>query len=188
MKILHVTPFFLPYFGGIEYYVYYISRELVKRGHSVSIYTSKTAPNLPEKEYIDGMLVRRFLPTQYFFGYPLILKLLEELLKSEADLIHCHISGPIVTELAATASKLKGLPLVITIHQCALPAEDVLTEKKIIANILVAFYNRLFLVYDLTIAKKIIVVSPSTIKLVGPLVKHPDKLVLIPDGVDTELF
>lgn len=188
MRLLHVTPFFLPYFGGIEYYIYYVSRELVKRGHSVSVYTSRTTPNLPEMEYMDGVLVRRFMPVRYLFGYPLVPKLFKELLKSDADLIHCHINGPMMAEQAATASKLKGLPLVITIHQCALPAEDVLTARKSLANILAAFYKGLFLAYDLAIAKKIILVSPSATNLVSSLVKYHDKIVVIPDGVDTKLF
>lgn len=188
MKLIHVTPFFLPYFGGIEYYIYYVSRELVKRGHSVSVYTSRTTPNLPEREYMDGVLVRRFTPVRYLLGYPLVPKLFEELLKSDADLIHCHISGPMMAELAATASKLKGLPLVVTVHQCALPAEDMLTERRSFAHILTALYKWLLLAYDLAIAKKVILVSPSAINLVSSLVKHHDKLVVIPCGVDTKLF
>ncbi len=41
MKILQTPARFYPYVGGVENYVYYLSKELVKRGHEVKVVCAK---------------------------------------------------------------------------------------------------------------------------------------------------
>ena len=77
MKILMITHRFPPSFGGIEHHTYLFSKELVKKGYDITIYTTNSLtnedvlslpflnrrvqkPNLPEKSKIDNIIVNRF--------------------------------------------------------------------------------------------------------------------------------
>jgi len=58
MKILMITDFYPPYWGGVEVLVYRLSRELTLRGHVVSVVTL-AGPGLPEVALEDGVTVHR---------------------------------------------------------------------------------------------------------------------------------
>jgi glycosyltransferase involved in cell wall biosynthesis len=93
MKILFVFTQFLPNMGGTELAMYYYAKELIKRGHEVTIFTANSVKlnpaNLNEKEIIDGIIVRRFkfipfpIYNQFFFSPALI----SALLSLEVDII-----------------------------------------------------------------------------------------------------
>src|SRR3989475_780680 len=59
MRIVQVCPWFEPYVGGVETHVATISTELVRRGHDVTVVTSRADPGLPENDEIRGIHVRR---------------------------------------------------------------------------------------------------------------------------------
>jgi glycosyltransferase involved in cell wall biosynthesis len=52
MKVVDVNPFFYPFFGGIEHRMHMIAKEMVKRGHEVTIVTGRL-PNTEERETTD---------------------------------------------------------------------------------------------------------------------------------------
>jgi len=100
MKILQITPAFVPSeFGGIKIQSYYLSRELVRRGHEVTVFTSNarnSRVNLDRKgPYdIDGVKVVYFNnylsnPWLLLFFTPGIVKSLRDELK-EYDIVHQH--------------------------------------------------------------------------------------------------
>ena len=100
MKILQITPAFIPSeFGGIKIQSYYLSRELVKRGHEVTVYTSNarnSRTNLDRKGLydIDGVKVvyfNNYLSNRWFllFFTPGIVKSLRDELK-KYDIVHQH--------------------------------------------------------------------------------------------------
>ena len=68
MRVLQVIPYFYPAwsFGGPVRSVYHISRELAKRGHEITVYTTNafdTKRNFKIRKtgtYIDGICVRFF--------------------------------------------------------------------------------------------------------------------------------
>lgn len=62
MKIAQVTLYYKPFMlGGVEWYVYNISRELVKKGHEVEVVTASSCggEKAPSEEVIEGVRVRR---------------------------------------------------------------------------------------------------------------------------------
>ena len=62
MKILYIVPFFYPVKGGAENHIYYLAKELVKKGHDVHVITSNLDRNsLIKKEFeiIDGIKIYR---------------------------------------------------------------------------------------------------------------------------------
>jgi len=100
MRILQITPAFIPSeFGGIKIQSYYLSQELVKRGHDVTVYTSNarnSRTNLDRKGLydIDGIKVvylNNFLPNRWLplFFTPGIMKSLRSELK-KYDIVHQH--------------------------------------------------------------------------------------------------
>jgi glycosyltransferase involved in cell wall biosynthesis len=65
MKILMFTPFFHPHIGGVETHVKKVSEELMKRGHEVTVVTSKHLPDLQSYESIAEIEVHRFSDEDY---------------------------------------------------------------------------------------------------------------------------
>ena len=70
MKILIVTHYFKPHIGGIEIVAYNQAKELVKKGHEVTIVTSRLNREkaVEQKEsgyrsWLPGRWLRRKLPT-----------------------------------------------------------------------------------------------------------------------------
>ena len=52
MKILQVTPFLGEQFGGTERFCNNLSLSLARKGHEVTIFTSKTLPSTPSFQKI----------------------------------------------------------------------------------------------------------------------------------------
>jgi glycosyltransferase involved in cell wall biosynthesis len=66
MRLLHVTHQYAPAIGGAERYIVDLSEELVRRGHTVDVFTSRAmdyhtwANVLPQTATLNGVNVRRF--------------------------------------------------------------------------------------------------------------------------------
>ena len=59
MKVVVQSIYFPPRAGGIENHVFYLCRELVRRGHEVEVVTGRTEPNSPLRETLEGIRVVR---------------------------------------------------------------------------------------------------------------------------------
>lgn len=119
MKILFIFFHFYPNIGGTEIVIWEYAKELVKRGHEVTICTAnalKFKPaNLPAEEMIDGILVKRFkiFPQiyQYLFFSPQILKYL---MKVEPDIIQVFSILPSFMLLSpCIIAKIRNIPLIL---------------------------------------------------------------------------
>lgn len=128
MKILMISDFYPPFMGGVEVLVATLSRELVCRGHEVSVATL-AAPDLPPAELDAGVRVTRIRSTAQRAGAlfttasrpwapptpdPEALTALRALLARERpDVVHGH------DWLARSFLPLKrrhGPPLVMSLH------------------------------------------------------------------------
>lgn len=58
-KILFLSRLYHPHIGGVEKHVEEISRELIKKGYSVTILTEKFDDSLATSENINGVIVKR---------------------------------------------------------------------------------------------------------------------------------
>jgi len=94
MKIAQVNVYFQPFMvGGAEWYVYNISRELVKRGHEVHVFTAATCngKGAPESEIIDGINVHRLqLKLDWSYRIKIWDGLSEALGSQHFDVIHTY--------------------------------------------------------------------------------------------------
>ena len=93
MKIVDVNPFFYPYMGGIEHRMHKIAKELVARGHDVTILTGQLPDTELEEESSDGYHIKR-LPSKIINVYnpPFISSkgVLEALNELDADVVNCN--------------------------------------------------------------------------------------------------
>jgi glycosyltransferase involved in cell wall biosynthesis len=126
MKILQVTPAFVPSeFGGIKIQSYYLSRELVKRGHDVTVFTSNarnSRANLDRQgrydvEGIKVVYFNNYLPNQYMllFFIPGIIKALRKDLM-EYDIVHLHGIRTFPSLATHHYCTKYGVPYVLTPH------------------------------------------------------------------------
>ena len=94
MKILYVVPYFYPVKGGAENHVYYLAKELVKKGHDITVLTSDLDRNTKiskSYEVIEGIKIKR-LKTYFKIGnfvsfFPSVFT---EFKKIDFDILHIH--------------------------------------------------------------------------------------------------
>lgn len=124
MNILQVAPYFIPYLGGQERYIYQLSKRLVKQGNHVTVLTS----NFPENALHDNLEGINVIRKNVLFKplrNPISLGFftLKDII-SEYDVIHAHNEYSFPSMLAAYLKKSKKPPLVLTNHLGELNFED----------------------------------------------------------------
>jgi glycosyltransferase involved in cell wall biosynthesis len=93
MKILFVQHFYAPHIGGVETHTAEVAKELVKKGHKVTVLAEKHDTKLKDWELIDGVKVVRFTyPHIKYLGLITIwLKIFKRRkLINDADVVHVH--------------------------------------------------------------------------------------------------
>lgn len=179
MKILQTPVRFYPFIGGVENYVYYLSKELVDLGHEVEVICANQ-PSSKDTEVVHGVQVKR-LPyfgrianTNITPGLPFALS------GEDYDIIHTHIPTPWSADWSALSSKIKNKPLVITYHN------DIIGQGT--AGYLARFYNSTALQLVLKRAERIIITQPDYLKSSPYLMDYQNKIEVIPNGVDVDKF
>ncbi len=118
MKIAMVCPFFLPVVGGMEKHVYNLSKELINRGHQVTVFTSMKDHDgkdiCPDREIIEGIEVRRFRQWFRIGKFARFWPHFAVQLKG-FDIIHTHNLRHTHSEMSLIG-KVEGTPIVITPH------------------------------------------------------------------------
>jgi glycosyltransferase involved in cell wall biosynthesis len=117
MRILQVVPYFPPYMGGQERFVYNLSKHLVKLGHDVSIITSNFPKTIP-LEQVDGCTVKRHVVQVRMLRNPISIGAIYQVLNEydDYDVVHCHNEHAFSTMTTAVASKIDSFPLVLSCH------------------------------------------------------------------------
>ena len=125
MKVALVCPASLPatQFGGIMFLCVDIARELAKKGHDITIYTTDLDfannantfnKNLPKTESCHGFTINRthvWLAYQLFYVNP---KMYFEMKRDRADIIHTIGVRSFQSFIAALISKKYKIPLIIS--------------------------------------------------------------------------
>ncbi len=106
-----MTATFPPYWGGTGNVAWHNARELARRGHEVRVFTAETSG---PPEPLDGVEVRPLRPLVRV-GNALLLPALLARLRG-LDLIHLHYPFYFGAEMVALASRLSGIPYVVTYH------------------------------------------------------------------------
>ena len=181
MRILRVTSSLYPYkTGGIGLHAHEMSKEQVRRGHDVVVYTTKIGSG-PEREYRDGYSVVRFKPTIKLMNNSFVPVVLPSLIqnRNKFDIIHAHSHLFFSTNLCAMAKKLRSPPLVITNHGLISQTVPLWMHKIYIPTI-----GK----WTLNSADKIICYTDTEKRKLEKLGITSSKIIVIHNGIDINRF
>jgi glycosyltransferase involved in cell wall biosynthesis len=111
LRVAHVTATFPPYPGGTGNVAWHNARELARLGHAVAVLTAALGGEAPAP---DGVQVRQLRPLIRSGNAPLLPGLLPAL--RGFDLIHLHYPFFFGAEIVHAASRLFGIPYLVTYH------------------------------------------------------------------------
>lgn len=186
MHIIQVTPRFPPAIGGVEEHVYQISRELVKRGHNVTVITSNEVNGkiYPlQNEFMQGIHVYRFplFMPKFFREFWIIPNIQKGFIHLKGDVIHVHGYRCLSSCSAVYLAHFKHIPTVLTPHGIYPPR---------------SFINALIKsVFDLTLGRlllnfsdRIIALSEHNMRLLLQIGVSASKVTIVPNGVNIEEY
>lgn len=181
MKILRIAPDIYPHMvGGFGIHIHEMSKEQVKLGHDVTVYTASEGVD-SEYKTDDGYYVRNFKPVVKVLGNSIIPTMLFDLIKHQAnfDIIHAHSHLFFSTNLSAIARQFGSTPLVITNH--GLNSQ---TAPKWFQDLYTVTGARL----TFAAADKILCYTKSEKQELVKLGINSKKIEVIHNGIDTDLF
>jgi glycosyltransferase involved in cell wall biosynthesis len=120
MHVFLGLTYYRPHYSGLTIYAERLARSLVKRGHRVTVLTSRFDKKLLPREICDGVEIIRpdvlfriskgvIMPTMPIWAWKLA---------SQADIVNLH-APQLDAALVAAISRLKRVPVVLT-YQCDL--------------------------------------------------------------------
>lgn len=181
MRILQVPIRFYPHVGGVENYVYAISRELTEMGHEIKVVCANELKRNPN-ETIDGISVRQ-LPYIGKIAYTNITPGLPCALYNDAsncDLIHTHLPSPWSADWSALVAKARGKPLILTYHN------DITADGS--AKFIAWIYNATAIKFLLNSVDRIIITQKNYINTSPYIKNYSNKIQIIPCGVNAKKF
>ena len=176
-KILHISKYYYPYYGGIEDVAQTIVREL-KPFHTQKIICFNDR-NITETDIVEDVEVYRIASVGTFFSQPIpkgyhtaLKKLIKEF---KPDYIHLHMPNPVVT-LFLLNMDLSGIKLYIHWHA------DI-SGQKFLYSLYKDYENKLLLRAD-----KIIATSQIYLEHSEPLRNFLYKSVIVPNTINEQKF
>lgn len=190
MRILQVVEDFPPCVAGDGIHVYLISKELVKRGHDVTVFTLNTGRNTDrasddcyEQKIVNGVKVKYFRPLLRLSYYSVSLELCREVLKEDFDLMHIHRYFSLQSPLVTLVSRFKKKPIIFTPH-----STTIREKKDTFTTLLNKIFDKTFGYYLLRWPNIVIALTQENIKDFLKQGVKLDRIRLIPNGIDLEKF
>ncbi len=121
IKLLVVTPYFFPHIGGVENYVYNITKNLKKNyNYEVALITTNLEGKKITIDELEGMKIYR-LPYQFkISNTPISFKWkrqIKEIIEEEnPDIINAHTPVPFISDVTCRIANKKGVPFLLTYH------------------------------------------------------------------------
>ena len=176
MRILMVSPRFLPETGGVEMHAYQVSQRLISLGQSVTVLTSDRSRQLPEQESIEGIPVKRVPAWPRNRDYYFAPGVFSQLMRSDYDVLHVQSYHTLVPPIAMMAALRARKPYVVSFHGGG-PFLSVRDLKK--------FAQSLVLRPLLVRAAKLIAVASFEIEVFSQALNlSRERFALIPNGAD----
>jgi glycosyltransferase involved in cell wall biosynthesis len=169
--------------------VYEVSRELVKRGHEVTVHTTnaldpKTDFGVKKSEYyVEGMTIRYYKNVARFGGLNFSLNILEGSSRKEirnSDVVHMHGFRTFQNVVAHDCSRRFRIPYVLTGHGTLPRIVEKIMQKKL--------YDEAFGYRLLKDAFRLIASSNIEKQQYIDLGVPSAKVVIIPNGINTQAF
>ena len=187
MKIAQVNSYFHPFMiGGAEWYIYNISKELVKGGHDVTVFTADSygGETAPSDGTVDGIRVRRF-PLKLDLSYRMKLwdGLSSALEDGSFDVIHTYDYAQKHTLDALNAAKNSGVGSALTIFDVhsSIPRP---WYKQVPMRYLDGYFAR----RAFPLATRILIRAPDLVRGLPEIGRWESKVRVSPSGVRPESF
>lgn len=182
-----MNSYFYPFMiGGAEWYVYNMSKELVKAGHEVTVFTADHygRRSAPAEEVVDGIRVRR-IPLKLDWSYRMKLwdGLSEALETEDFDVIHTYDYAQKHSLDALRAAKVSGVGTALTIFDVhsSIP-------RRWYKRIPMSYIDGYFARRTFPIATRILVRAPDLVKGLPGIMDWESKVRVSPSGVRPESF
>ncbi len=187
MRVLQVCHDFPAAVGGGATHVYRLSRGLAEAGHQVTVFTTdligKNQRSTRASEQMDGIRVRRFRAIQVpWVGVDvgnIAFGMLPMALTTERpDIIHVHSYRFFPTWLAPILRVIRQVPVVMTSHSAFEPTRPARID----------LFDRTWGRVIFKTVNRIIALTEIEKKYLTWLGADPDKIVIIPNAVDSSLL
>lgn len=179
MRIIQTPVRTRPFIGGVENYVFDLSRALALRGNSVEIICANE-PASPSVSEIEGVRITRLRYLCKIANTNITPRLPLELMGRDFDILHTHLPTPWSADWSAIAAWARRKPLILTYHN------DITGSG--IAGPISGLYNSSALRFVLNRAERIIIAQPYYLESSRHLSKFKDKVRVVPIGVDYNRF
>lgn len=186
MKILIITHYFEPHIGGIEIVAYNQAKELVKKGHEVTIVTSKfkreKAVEQKEGIRIVRVLAWNLLEKKFDVPYPIFSPRLVSTIRREikrSDIIHAHGILYLGSFISSLFARIYKKPFFVTEHV------GFVTYKSSIINAIEKLALHSVGLITLRLTDSTIVINTSVQRWIK---QYKNEVHYLPNGVDFELF
>lgn len=189
MKILQVSHSFIPCFdsGGVVRVVYEISKDLVARGHDLTVYTTDGCTKRLDVQVnspveLDGIRVYYFRNISNWLRMKLKLATPYAMLRvmsreiREFDVVHIHEHRTITAVIASHYAKKNGIPYIIQDHGSALPFFQKSTFKKI--------FDRLWGDAMFKYASRVIALTEAEVEQYKEIGVDTAKIEVVPNGIN----
>ena len=187
MKILQIIPAFYPAmaYGGAVAVAYHLSRELARRGHEVTVYTSDTLDkNHRQKTRIsevDGIEIYYFKNLSNILAWHRLvftpgmrLQLSTEI--KNFDIVHLHTYYTFLNIFTHHYAKKYNIPYVLQAHGFVLPFFQKQRLKRI--------FNLFFGYRILKDASKVIALTKTEAEQYKGISVDDDKIEIVPNGIE----
>ena len=184
MKILHVIPYFTPKRGGDVNVCYNLSKHLAKRGHEVTIITTdfefdeEYAKSL-EEAGVEVVPFHCIVNIKLFLISPSMRKWLRDNIQN-FDVVHLHNFRSYQNNIIYNYTKKYSIPYILQAHG-SLPR---IIEKQKLKKL----YDWVWGNKILKDASNLIAVSKAEVEQYKQMDINGDKIITVPDGIDTEVF
>ncbi len=192
MKILQITPTFIPSrFGGVSLF-YDLSKNLVRRGHEVVVFTTdiknrySRLSNIQSGRDIDGLKVYYFknisnsLATKYRLAVPRGMSGVLRKKINNFDMIHLHNVRTFQNIIVHHYARKYNIPYVLQAHG-SLPRIVTRTGLKKLYDVLWGYSL-------LTDASRVIAVSEMEVEQYKSMGVSEHKIEIVPNGIDLSEF
>jgi len=192
MNILMLNYEFPPMGGGAGNATHNISQELAKKGHSVTVLTSRFKGQ-DKEEIIKGVKVYRVFSLRkgihdcglrgaYSYLFSAIIKLWSLTSKSEYDILHYFFSFP-TGFLTLAPGKHRRIPYIVSLRGSDVPYYDIHNKTVHRIHMILKPINR----HIWKRAKAVVALSKGLMETA--LITAPtQKIAVIPNGVESDLF
>jgi len=186
VRIAQVNVYFYPAMvGGAEWYVYNVSRQLVKRGHEVHVYTCDSYRGKkigPSEEQVEGIEVHR-LPLRADFTYRAKIwkNLRQALAETDHDVIHTYDYAQPHSYTATRVAESLGRPSVLTVFDI-----HSMIPRRFYKQFFMRMFDKFLARLTLGHADRILVRAPNLISNLLEMGTPKDRIVVTPSGIEDE--